>query len=78
MVERDAYNGGYLDSTSADRLVTILSERKTMGDISDDQAGPVPMEIDAVQGQDQLYFRCHRTGNLKMDCFTEKTMEIGG
>ena len=78
MVERDAYNRGYLDSASADRQVTISSVRKTMGDISDDQAGPVPMEIDAVQGQDQLYFRCHRTGNLKMDCFTEKTMEIGG
>ena len=74
--ERDAWNGGYSESSSADGLITISSARRTMGDLPEEPAsGPVPMEIDAVHGKDAQCFRCMRRGHLRKDCRAKKTLD---
>ena len=74
--ERDAWNGGYSESSSADGLITISSARRTMGDLPEEPAGgPVPMEIDAVQGKDAQCFRCLRRGHIRKDCRAKKTLD---
>ena len=66
--ERDEWNGGYSESSSSDGLVTISSARQTMGDLPEEPAsGPVPMEIDAVQGKDQQCYRCQQKGHIRGD-----------
>ena len=74
--EKDAWNGGYSESSSSDGLVTISSARRTMVDLLEEPAsGPVPMEIDAVQGKDQQCFRCQRRGQLWRECRAKKTLD---
>ena len=74
--ERDAWNGGYSESSSADGLITISSARRTMGDLPEEPAdGPVPMEIDAVQGKDAQCFRCMRRGHIRKDCRAKRTLD---
>ena len=74
--ERDAWNGGYSESSSSDRLVTISSARRTMGDLPEEPAGgPVLMEIDAVQGKDPQCYRCQRRGHLRKECRAKKTLD---
>jgi hypothetical protein len=47
-----------------------------MGDIPAEPAGgPVPMEIDAVQGKDPQCFRCMRRGHIRKDCRAKKTLD---
>ena len=60
-VERNAYNGGYGESASADGLITVSSARRAMGNLPEEApTGPVPMEVDAVQGKEQECYRGHR------------------
>ena len=74
--ERDAYNGGYGESTSADGLITVSSARRAMGGLPEEApAGPVPMEVDAVQGKERECYRCHRRGHLRKDCRAKRTLE---
>ena len=51
--EPNAYNGGYGESSSADGLITDSSARRAMGNLPEEApTGPVPMEVDAVQGKE--------------------------
>ena len=73
--ERDAFNGGYSESASADGLVTISSVRKSMVEEgTSDHNGVTPMEVDSLENQARC-FRCNRTGHRKADCHARKMLD---
>ena len=50
--ERDAYNGGYGESASADGLITVSSARRAMGNLPEEAPmGPVPISYRHSTGE---------------------------
>ena len=50
--ERDAYNGGYGESASADGLITVSSARRAMGNLPEEApTGPVPISYRHSTGE---------------------------
>ena len=60
--ERDAYSGGYSNSTSSDGLSTISSARRQMDTLGDEM-----MEVDGLGSNDRKCHRCGRTSHIKRD-----------
>jgi len=66
----------YLTNKFALYLITVSSARRAMGNLPEEApTGPVPMEVDAVQGKERECYRCHRRGHLRKDCRAKKTLE---
>ena len=69
--ERDAYSGGYSNSTSSDGLSTISSARKQM-----DMPGDEMMEVDGLgSSNDRKCHRCGRNSHLQKDCIAKKDVK---
>jgi len=69
--ERDAYAGGYSNSTSADGLSTISNARRQM----EVQQADEPMEIDQIAPTDRKCYRCGRNNHIRKDCIAKKDLK---
>ena len=87
--EREAYAGGWAESTTLDGLKSITITQHKRGS---NEEGPVPMEIDSLYPrrtgpgpsppgnskratETRSCHRCHRTGHLKKDCHARTTKD---
>ena len=67
---------GVTESVSADGLITVSSAMRAMGNLPEETpTGPVPMEVNTVQGKERECYRCHRQGHMRKDCRAKKTLE---
>lgn len=74
--ERDAYCGGYSESTSAAGLVTISNTKRTIQNRTGEGDNVIPMEVDVLAPKtEKRCFRCNRGGHLKADCIAKRSVE---